>query len=107
PDRTGGRVVSDAVRPADRVAEIFRESDSYYVLGFEPAHPRDDGQFHAIRVRVNRPDVTLQARRGYYGGPAESAGGGRRRNQVDPATRVLRDAVSGLWPRNDIALKVA
>ena len=46
--------------------EIFRESASYYVLGFEPAYTGTDGKFRRISVRVNRRDILLQARRGYY-----------------------------------------
>jgi VWFA-related protein len=108
PDRTGGRYLADPVRPADRVAEIFRESESYYVLGFEPAHPDADGRFHGIRVRVARPQVTLQARRGYYGGavapPVARRGGEPDGEALVP--RPLRTAVSGLWPNGDVALSV-
>jgi VWFA-related protein len=110
PDRTGGRYLYDPIRPADRVAEIFRESESYYILGFEPAHPEADGRFHGIRVRVNRPGVTLQARRGYYGGAAGPPLGGDGRDDRDgesPVSRRLREAVSGLWPRGDVALAVS
>lgn len=112
PDRTGGRLLADPVRPADRVAEIFRESDAYYVLGFQPAHPEPDGRFHRIRVRVNRPGVTLQARRGYYGGLAGAAARGEvdAGDDTGPTARLepaLRGAVSGLWPKGDIALSIA
>jgi VWFA-related protein len=108
PDRTGGRFVADPVRPADRVAEIFRESDSYYVLGFQPAHTEPDGRYHGIRVRVNRRGVTLQARRGYYGGLAEGPRRGRRpADEDDGLSASLRTAVSGLWPRSEIAMAVA
>jgi VWFA-related protein len=110
PNRTGGRYLYDPIRPADRVAEIFRESESYYILGFEPAHPEADGRFHGIRVRVNRPGATLQARRGYYGG---SAGPLTDRSRDDDdgdgeslVPRSLRAAVSGLWPQGDVALAV-
>jgi VWFA-related protein len=104
PDRTGGRLVSDPVRPADRVAEIFRESNAYYVLGFQPAHPERDGKFHEIRIRVNRPDVTLQARRGYYGGGRAAQS---RREAIDPTlSRELREAVAGLWPSTGVSLAV-
>lgn len=111
PDRTGGRYLSDPLRPADRVAEIFRESESYYVLGFEPAHPEPDGRFHRIRVSVNRPRVTLQARRGYYGGavegPTRVQRDDTRQDAASAAPAVLRNAVAGLWPRSELALKAS
>jgi VWFA-related protein len=103
PDHTGGRYVSDPVRPADRAAEIFRESDAYYVLGFQPASTDARPRFRDIRVRVNRKDVTLQARRGYY-----SAGGlrGRTESLPDDLPEALRAAIAGLWPAGDVALSM-
>ena len=104
PDRTGGRFIADPVRPGDRLAEVFRESDSYYVLGFEPAHPDEPG-FHPVRVQVNRRDVTLQARRGYYG----TAGGERTASARDDDAGLsvpLASAVGGLWPSDGIDLAV-
>ena len=77
-------VAKDVVTPFkpvnfEKLPEVFRESNSYYVLGFNPAHA--DGRFHEIKVKVGRRDVILQARRGYYaaGGkpqaPKSDAGG--------------------------------
>ena len=37
PDRTGGRAVMNTNGPISLVPEIFRESDSYYLIGFVPA----------------------------------------------------------------------
>jgi VWFA-related protein len=106
PSHTGGRLVLDPVRAADRVADVFRESDAYYVLGFQPAYPQAGSGFHDIRVKVNRRDVTVQARRGYYAAGTTSAGRGRRIPGVRPAgvSAVLQAAVAGLWPRTDMAL---
>ena len=109
PEHTGGRFMADPIRPADRVAEVFRESESYYVLGFEPAHADADGRFHRIRVHVNRPGVDLQARRGYYGGGVEARPGRAAEDEVEApgaVTRGLRSAVAGLWPTSDVTLAV-
>lgn len=43
------------------VTRIWRESASYYLLGYAPA--QKDGRTHTIEVRVKRPDVTVRARR--------------------------------------------
>lgn len=100
PDHTGG-LAALGNRPGEAVAGIFRETNSYYVLGFQPASTRADGRFHKISVKVRRPDVTLQARRGYYspGGVEDSAP--PLRNDL-PA--VLAGAVTKTWPKTSLAL---
>ena len=44
---------------------IVQDNSSYYVLAYYPPNPKRDGKFHNIQVRVNRPGVTVRARRGY------------------------------------------
>jgi VWFA-related protein len=63
PDRTGGRTVMNTNGPQDRVPEIIRESQSYYLLGFRPAETPDAGRVRSIQVRVNRRGVDVHARR--------------------------------------------
>jgi VWFA-related protein len=104
PDHTGGRLVSDPVRPADRAAELFRESDAYYVLGFQPASTETNPRFREIRVRVNRKDVTLQARRGYYPTGARPV---EAESLPDEIPEALRTAISGLWPAGDVSLSMS
>jgi VWFA-related protein len=63
PDRTGGRTVLNVNDPSSRVDQIFRESDSYYLLGFEPA--ASDGRRHDITVKVGRRGLDVRTRRAY------------------------------------------
>jgi hypothetical protein len=103
PDHTGGRMASGN-RADQHMSQVFRESASYYVLGFQPAARLTDGRFHEISVKVNRPDVTLQARKGYY------APGGRRpepRAEDRAVPAALRDAVASVWPKTDFALTMS
>lgn len=103
PDDTGGRLIADTWRPSDRAAELFRESDSYYVLGFSPGSSRSRS-LHDIRIKVNRRDVTTQARRGYYDPTAKP----RAPMSVSATVpRVLGDAISGLWPKTTVPLEMA
>jgi VWFA-related protein len=63
-EETGGRATLATNTPWDAVPQTFRENSSYYMLGIRPS--KMDGQFHGVRVTVNRPGVEVRARSGYY-----------------------------------------
>jgi VWFA-related protein len=65
----GGRTIVHTNAPEASVPEIFNESRSYYLLGFESAVPDTDRRVHSIRVKVNRRGVTVRARDGYVRSP--------------------------------------
>ena len=44
---------------------IVRDNSSYYLLAYYPASAAPDGKFHRIELTVNRPGLTVRARRGY------------------------------------------
>ncbi len=95
PDYTGGRMVLNTNAPETRMPDVFRESSSYYLLGFK--QPAADGREHTIRVQVDRPDVHVQARRAYTA-PAATA-----RANVDRVPA----GIAGVIPkRSGIALTV-
>ena len=63
---TGGLLFNSTnnLRPAfDRIDEDLR---NYYLLGYTPTNDTYDGRFRNIEVKVNRPNLTVAARRGYY-----------------------------------------
>jgi VWFA-related protein len=101
PGESGGRVVVGN-EPESEVGAVFRESASYYVLGVQPGATTADGKFHHVDVKVSRPGVTLQARQGYYAP-------GARKSAQKPALKIppaLASAVSGVWPKSDLALQM-
>lgn len=65
-ENTGGRALlrTDIFEPA--VAQMFADTSLYYLIAVSPRSERPDGRFHEVSVRVNRPDVEVRARRGYY-----------------------------------------
>jgi VWFA-related protein len=104
PDRTGGRTVLNNNTPDQRVAAIIHESDSYYLLGFVPASPRD-GKQHDIRVRVKRNGVDVRTRRGYLAA-APAAGRSGEPLAASPTTAregeaLARRSILGLLPKRD------
>jgi len=65
---TGGfavRNVNDFARAIGRIAD---DASNYYVLGYRPS-AAPDGKFHSLTVRVNRREVSVRARRGYFATP--------------------------------------
>jgi VWFA-related protein len=65
---TGGRVVN--VRNEKGLEKAFdvisEELRSQYVMGYSSTNTKRDGTFRKIKVEVNRPDVKVLARKGYY-----------------------------------------
>jgi VWFA-related protein len=64
-EETGGFAVINTNSFDNTFSRIVEENSSYYVLAYYPPNPKRDGKFHNIRVRVNRPGLTVRARRGY------------------------------------------
>lgn len=68
---TGGFVIRNANYFDRAIAQIVDDAGNYYVLGYRPIAPQD-GKFHQISVKVNRPGVVVRARRGYVATPRPS-----------------------------------
>ena len=64
--RTGGRAYRDTNGIANSIRQTIDGSRVTYQLGFYPENVKWDGSFHKIQVKVNRRDVQVQARDGYY-----------------------------------------
>jgi VWFA-related protein len=103
-ERTGGRAIVNANSPDSLVPAILAESGSYYTLGFRPGNRAADGRFHQVAVRVDRRNVSVHARKGYY-----ADRGSRPVVSVDAAAapRALLDALSGNWPVSDLPVHAA
>jgi VWFA-related protein len=96
PAYTGGRVVLNTNAPESFMPEIFNESSAYYLIGFARGEEGRPGIRRNIRIRVNRPDVTVRSRAGYYPpSPTDTED-----DAVDPTTAAL----TSLLPRNDLPI---
>jgi VWFA-related protein len=63
---TGGFLVSDTNAIARGLQAAAEDLGAYYLLEYAPENELWDGRFRAIEVKVSRPGVQVQARRGYY-----------------------------------------
>lgn len=63
---TGGRAFLDSNDFGRVFSRVQEDTSAYYVLGYQSSNPARDGRFRRITVRVNRPGLKLEYRRGYY-----------------------------------------
>ena len=104
PDRTGGRAVMNTNAPDLQVSTIFRESDSYYLIGFRPADSTPNGKFHKIRVTTSRRGLNVRARSGYTAASVSERQPSTSPDSTLPAP--VRAALTGLLPSSRMLLDV-
>src|SRR3981081_3907432 len=65
---TGGKAFFDSNDFSGVFSQVQKDSSAYYVLGFTSNNPLKDGKFRRLKVQVNRSDLKLDFRAGYYAG---------------------------------------
>jgi VWFA-related protein len=105
-DETGGFASINSNDFTGAFDRIQRDNSSYYVLGYYPANEARDGRFRKIEVKVNRPGVQVQYRKGY----AASSGKPAPVQPVDPKDRtppILRELLESPLPIPGLRLTAA
>jgi VWFA-related protein len=97
-ESTGGRTITNSNAPTSVVPQMFRENSSYYVLGLR-ADDNADGRFHRLQVKVNRPDVQVRTRAGYFSD--------KRPRTKSEQTSAVERALSGGLPAGDLPVSVS
>jgi VWFA-related protein len=102
-ESTGGRATVATNYPWDHVAQVFIENSSYYLLGIRPANASKDGRFQRIAVKVNRPEVDVRTRSGYYAArPISTRSGAKPDVQISGLEKAFRSVL----PTGDLPLEV-
>jgi VWFA-related protein len=65
-EETDGRAIVNRNTLEQGLAEMVRDSSSYYLIGYNSSVAVNDGKFHEIKVRVKRGGVDTRARKGYW-----------------------------------------
>jgi hypothetical protein len=63
---TGGTAFFDSNDFAPAFQKIQADTSAYYILGYHSTNPARDGKFRNLTVKINRTDVKLEYRPGYY-----------------------------------------
>ena len=88
-EETGGFAVVNQNDFATGFERLVADNSAYYLLGYYATNTRRDGKFRKIEVKVNRPGLTVRARKGYA-----AARGKAEVEKADPKTAPeLRGAV--------------
>src|SRR5256714_412876 len=95
---TGGKAFFDSNDFIGVFSQVQKDSSAYYVLGFTSKNPLKDGRFRRLKVQVNRVDLKLDFRAGYYAG--------RDFEHLNRADREqqLEDELDAQLPRVDVPL---
>ena len=98
---TGGRAYLDSNDFSRVFRGVQQDMDMYYLLGYHSTNAARDGKFRRITVRVNRPDVKLEYRKGYY-----AAADFKHSNKEDRERQLQEELASDL-PSTDLPLYLA
>jgi len=68
-ESTGGFAVTNTNQIAEPMQRVMEDIRSHYELSYAPKSTVYDGHFRKIEVRLVRPKLTVQTRKGYYALP--------------------------------------
>ncbi len=95
---TGGKAFFDNNDFAPAFQQVQNDTASYYVLGFRSTNVARDGAFRKLEIRVNRPDLKLSYRPGYYA-PADY-----RHSNGEQRERDLQAELDSDLPATDLSV---
>lgn len=65
-DETGGFLIHDTNNLTNGLRRISDDMHGYYFVTYIPKNEDYDGRFRHINVKLNKPNVDVQTRKGYY-----------------------------------------
>ena len=98
---TGGKAFFDTNDFSPAFERIQHDTSAYYVLGFRSTDPRRDGRYRRLTIKVNRSDLKLEYRPGYYA-PADF-----KHSNNEDREQQLEDQLASDMPATDMAVYLA
>jgi VWFA-related protein len=95
---TGGKAFFDSNDFSGVFSQVQKDTSAYYILGYTSSNHAKDGRFRHIKVVLNRSDVKLEYRAGYYAGRDFE-----HSNRTDREQQIKDELASDL-PATDVAV---
>src|SRR6202167_5419881 len=95
---TGGKAFFDSNDFSPAFQRIQQDTSAYYVIGFRSTDSVKDGRYRRLTIKINRPNVKLEYRPGYYA-PADY-----RHANKDERERQLQEQLNSDLPATDVEL---
>ena len=93
---TGGKAFFDSNDFSPAFQRIQQDTSAYYVIGFRSTDTAKDGRYRRLTIKINRPNVKLEYRPGYYA-PADFKHANR-----DERERQLQEQLASDLPATDV-----
>jgi len=95
---TGGKAFMDTNDLSGVFSVVQKDTSAYYVLGYTSSNHSRDGRYRRLKVQLNRPDVKLEYRAGYY------ADRDYQHMKLTDREAQLEDELAAELPETDVAL---
>jgi VWFA-related protein len=98
---TGGKAFLDSNDFGKVFTQVQQDTATYYMLGYHSTNTARDGKFRKITVRLSRPSLKLEYRKGYYA-PADF----KHSNKEDRELQ-LEEEMASDFPSTDLPVYLA
>jgi len=95
---TGGKAFFDSNDFAPAFQQIQHDTEAYYILGFHSTNTARDGSYRHLTVKLNRSDLKLDYRQGYFA-PADF-----QHQKTEDREQALTDQMRSDLPATDVAI---
>ena len=101
---TGGKALFNANDLSKGLAPAIKETATYYLLAWKPdPATQKQGRFRQLEVKlVNRPDLTVRVRKGFFDTDPPGATANAKKPEQSPSTKTptvkLREAIATAYP---------
>ena len=95
---TGGKAFFDSNDFAPAFQQVQHDTEAYYILGFHSTNTARDGSYRHLAVKLNRNDVKMDYRPGYYA-PADF-----RHQKTEDREVALTEQMQSDLPATDVAV---